>query len=125
MSKRVAATQTDADLCNAIEPPVRGCHAGEGLHVAIPSDWQARILAGQHVPGCSYAATAVNDESQVTLLVSDRVLAALVNINALPVDLRVRAATLKAKTDVAPIAAQARQITAEKELDTNASASRL
>jgi hypothetical protein len=56
MSKLIAsgAVQLDADVCNNIDPPVAGCHAGGGIHVTIPGDWQARILAGQQVPGCTY-----------------------------------------------------------------------
>lgn len=58
MSKLITsgAIQEDADCCNYIDPPVQGCHAGGGLHVVIPADWQARIAAGQQVPGCSYHA---------------------------------------------------------------------
>jgi hypothetical protein len=50
-----AAIQADVDVCNALEPPVKGCHAGSGIHIVIPPDFVARIAAAQDVPGCSYA----------------------------------------------------------------------
>jgi hypothetical protein len=50
------ATQDDADVCNAIQAPTKGCDAGPGVHIAIPPDWLARIKAGEHVPGCTYHA---------------------------------------------------------------------
>jgi hypothetical protein len=48
------AVQADADLCNVVEPPVSGCHAGGGVHVVIPPDYVARIQGGQSVAGCTY-----------------------------------------------------------------------
>jgi len=53
-----AATAKDAALCNTLDPPLAGCHAGPGIHVVIPPDFAARILAGQDVPGCTYARLA-------------------------------------------------------------------
>lgn len=50
----VAAAQADADICNALDPPVIGTNVGGGAHVVIPGDWQARIALGQDVPGCQY-----------------------------------------------------------------------
>jgi len=50
-----AATAKDAALCNTLDPPLAGCHAGPGIHCVIPPDFAARILAGEDVPGCNYA----------------------------------------------------------------------
>ena len=52
------AVQADADLCNAVDLPTLGCHAGGGLHVNIPGDWQTRIAAAQAVPGVTYYSVA-------------------------------------------------------------------
>jgi hypothetical protein len=96
MSKKIAAAvQLDADTCNAVDPPVRGCHAGIGIHVDIPADWLTRILAGQQVPGCSYHAI---DGSELT--VSDRAIAQLAIpavVNALPAPLKAEAPLLVTK----------------------------
>lgn len=52
------ATQADADIANALDPPVAGVHVGTAIpgvrHVVIPPDFAARIAAGQDVPGCNY-----------------------------------------------------------------------
>lgn len=97
MSKLIqsGAVQLDADVCNNIELPVRGCHAGAGLHVDIPADWQARILSGQKVPGCSYFALVLD-----ALLVDDFLdgqLQISAIVNALPAALKAQAALLKVK----------------------------
>lgn len=77
----IAATQSDANLCNALEPPTRGCNAGNGIHIVIPDDWKERILAGQDVLGCSYAQitnTVDSLQNPITILtVSDVVQAQL------------------------------------------------
>ena len=49
------ATAEDAALANALDPPMRGCQAGAGIHIEIPEDWRERILRGEAVEGCSYA----------------------------------------------------------------------
>lgn len=74
MTTRIAsATPADAALCNQLEPPARGVNVGGGIHVVIPDDWQARIAAGQDVPGCSYARI----DADGSLVVSDVVQAQL------------------------------------------------
>ena len=67
------ATIADAQACNVLVPPMRGAQAGGGIHIPIPDDWQARILAGQEVPGCTYAHLEIDG----TLSVSDSAQAAL------------------------------------------------
>lgn len=106
MSKRITAgaVQLDADTCNAVDAPVQGCHAGGGLHVAIPGDWQARIAAGQQVPGCSYHAIDVTGG----LTVSDFAIAQLsipAIVNALPAQLKAQAALLAVKLSTAQVTA--------------------
>lgn len=104
MSKLIqaGATQLDADVCNNIDPPVIGCHAGAGLHVTIPGDWQARILAGQQVPGCSYhtlqpeVGTATIDALVVTSAAVTQVAIPAV-VNALSAPLKAQAALLQTK----------------------------
>lgn len=73
-----AAVQTDADICNALDPPVAGCHAGMGPHIVIPADFATQIAAGKDVPGCTYA--KVQPDS--TLYVSDAVQTGVVAPNA-------------------------------------------
>lgn len=104
MSKLIAtaATQADADVCNAVDPPARGCHAGEGLHVVIPADWQARILAGQQVPGCTYHTLQAEGLASTldALTVSDSVVAQLAIpavVNALSAPLKAQATLLQVK----------------------------
>lgn len=97
MTKLIAsATQSDADLCNALEPPVPGCNAGGGLHIVIPPDFAARIAAGQDVPGCTYAKPAADG----SLTVDDRVqvqLAVPAVVNALPAPIQANIAAFNAK----------------------------
>ena len=93
--KTVAAIQLDADICNTVDPPVRGCHAGFGIHVLIPADYQARILAGEDMPGCNYHRL---DSGQ--LVVSDVAIAQLsipAVINLLSASLKAEAAILNTK----------------------------
>jgi len=90
------AVQADADICNTVDPPTKGCHAGSGLHVVIPSDFAARILAGQSVSGCSYC----DVKSDGTLCVTDRAQAQLLIpavVAALPVPLQTEVAPLNTK----------------------------
>jgi len=99
------ATQADADLCNVLDPPSKGCHAGGGIHVTIPPDWQARIAAGQDVPGCSYYRVAENG----TIAIADQVpmqLAIPAVIAALTPPQQAEAATLTTKLSVAVVTAQ-------------------
>jgi len=73
--KRIkAASKADVDLVNSIAPPVRGAHAGSGIHVDIPADWAARIASGEDVPGCTYA----KPQADGSLLIDDLVQAELV-----------------------------------------------
>jgi len=90
------AVQLDADVCNNIDPPARGCHAGPGAHVVIPADWQARILAGQQVPGCSYYSLDGTD----SLLVGNNAIAQLAIpaiVNGLSAPLKAQVALLQTK----------------------------
>jgi len=96
------AVQLDADVCNAVDPPTQGCHAGGGIHLAIPSDWQARIAAGQQVPGCTYYTLFNGDE----LAVSDLTIAKLAIpaiVNALSAPLKAQAALLNVKLATAQV----------------------
>ena len=54
--KRVIVTATECNLANRLIAPTQGTHVGGGTHVVIPEDYEARILAGDLVPGCTYAA---------------------------------------------------------------------
>lgn len=90
------AVQLDVDVCNTIEPPVIGCHAGAGVHVDIPSDWQAQILAGQQVPGCSYFRVTQGSALLVDDFLDGQLQFAAV-VNALPAALKAQAALLKVK----------------------------
>jgi hypothetical protein len=51
-----ATVELDARVCNKLVLPKRGEQRGRGIHVPIPEDWEARILAGERVPGCTYVA---------------------------------------------------------------------
>lgn len=110
MTKQVlAAAQTDADVCNALQPPVRGCDAGPGLHIIIPPDFVARIALGQEVPGCTYS----HLETDGSLLVSDRVqsqIAIPAVVNTLSAPLQVSATALVAKLSIAAVVAAQTQI---------------
>ncbi len=104
------ATQADADLCNAIESPSRGCPAGGGVQVAIPSDWQARIAAGQAVPGCTYYKPTVDDAAVSSLVVSDRAVARLglpAIVNALTAPQQAQAVLLNIKLAAAAVVGSA------------------
>ena len=94
------AVQLDADVCNNINPPVRGCHAGGGIHVAIPPDWAARILAGQVVQGCSYYQLLTQTNGDISLLVDDFAIGQLAIpaiVNGLSAPLKAQAGLLQAK----------------------------
>jgi len=98
MTKRIAgAVQLDADVCNNLEAPTRGCDAGGGIHVVIPADWATRVLAGQQVPGCTYYAV----DSSGALNVSAAIEAGLgipAVVNSLPAGaIRAQAALLAVK----------------------------
>lgn len=91
----VLATQAEADLCNALAPPAKGCNAGGGVHIVIPPDWQALIAAGQDVPGCTYHRL----DADGSLVVSDQAQARLAVpavVNALPAPLQATAPALTA-----------------------------
>lgn len=103
MSKLVASgvVQADADLCNAIEPPARGCSAGGGAQVAIPGDWQSRITLGQDVPGCTYYKPIGG-----SMCVSDLACARLATpaiVNALTAPQQAQAAALNIKLSTAQV----------------------
>jgi len=103
MTKKVSsAVQGDADVCNALSLPTQGCHAGAGIHVVIPADWQARIAAGQDVPGCSYAHIE-SDGSLFVDAIVNTMIAVPANINALSAPLQAKAAALQAKLSIAII----------------------
>jgi len=94
------ALQLDADVCNALEPPRAGCHAGAGMHVVIPLDFAARIALGQEIPGCSYARLEVDG----SLYVSDTAQAQLALpavVNALPSAQKIEAPLLVIKLSTA------------------------
>jgi hypothetical protein len=94
MTKVVSsATQTDANVCNALVPPTRGADAGGGIHIVIPANFAALIAQGVDVPGCTYARV----EADGTLVVSDQVQAQL----AVPADVKSLPAA-----DVADLAAR-------------------
>lgn len=59
--------QADCDVSNTLSPPLAGCHAGAGLHLAIPPDFDARVLLGQSVPGCNYCKIEDDGSVRVTL----------------------------------------------------------
>lgn len=89
------AVQADADLCNIVDPPVSGVHAGHGVHVVIPGDYAVRIIAGQQVPGCSYYSLQFGE-----LTVSDRAVALLSTpsvVNAMTPAQQAQASALNAK----------------------------
>jgi len=65
--KRISgANTTDVDIANAVQLPSHGCDAGGGLHIVIPDDWQERIAAGQHVPGCTYSRLEADGSMEVS-----------------------------------------------------------
>ena len=103
MTKKVSsAVQGDADVCNALSPPTQGCHAGAGIHVVIPADWQARIAAGQDVPGCSYAHLEPDGSLFVDATVNAKI-AVPANVSALSPTLQTEAAALQTKLAAAVI----------------------
>jgi len=111
------AVQIDAEVCNALEPPSVGCHAGQGVHVEIPDNWKARIHGNQQVPGCTYHSlqhrgrppetpptTPPGPPVRDALAVSDLVVARLhapAYVIALPQRLQDHAPVLIAKLDTA------------------------
>jgi hypothetical protein len=104
MTKRIAAgaVQLDADVCNNSEAPAHGCDAGGGLHVVIPADWQARILAGQQVPGCTYY--ALDGASLTVSAFIEQQLGIPAVVNSLPAGaIRGQAAVLLAKLATAQV----------------------
>lgn len=62
-----SAVAADVTVALALDPPVRGCSAGPGLHVAIPTDWFVRCNAGEQIAGCNYS----HLETDGALYVSD------------------------------------------------------
>lgn len=107
------AIQSDADVCNAIEPPSAGCPAGGGLQLAIPGDWQARIALGQDVPGCTYykpiAGSMVVDDLTQARLATPAI------VNALSAPQQAQAAALNAKLATATVLASAQAAQAQQE----------
>lgn len=111
------ATQADADVCNALVPPVPGCNAGGGIHIVIPPDFAARIAAGQEVPGCSYA----HLEADGSLIVSDRVVAQIAVpavVNALSAPQQAEAAALNAKLATAVVVSSAQVAQQQQDITT-------
>lgn len=96
MNKRIlAATQAIANLLNNLEPPTRGCHAGDGIHIAIPADWQTRIAAGQAVAGCTYAFIDADGAIDLPERLETYILS--VDISTLPAGRQAAATALRAK----------------------------
>lgn len=58
----------DIAIANGLVAPVIGCHAGRGIHVTIPDDWQARCMAGEWIAGCTSTA---KDRYYANILISD------------------------------------------------------
>jgi hypothetical protein len=94
MSKLIEnASQSNADLINAIVPPTAGVSAGGGIHVIIPDNWQDLISQGQTVDGCTYASIGFDgslpiDDSVQTLLETPAI------ITKLPPQLQIQATAL-------------------------------
>lgn len=113
MTKVIAsATQADANLCNALDPPTPGCNAGGGVHIQIPPDFAARIAAGQDVPGCTYARLEpqVDDTGKpigTVLAVSDAVQAKAVDAN------ETKKLTAQQQADAAALAAKLAAVQAQ------------
>lgn len=61
------AVAADVAIGLALDPPVRGCHGGLGVHVLIPADWFVRCNAGEAIDGCNYS----HLESDGSLYVDD------------------------------------------------------
>ena len=97
------ATQADADLCNIVDPPTIGVHAGGGVHVAIPGDWQTRIAAAQQVPGCTYYSPIAGTLPVSAFCVAQLALPAVVN--ALTAPQQTQAAALNVKLSTAQVVA--------------------
>ena len=90
------AIQADVDIANAVEPPTKGCPGSLGLQVTQPADWQARIAAGDDVPGCTYAAMGMGNTLAVSARVQERILiSAVVNLLSNPLQLEVPLLILK------------------------------
>ncbi len=91
------AVQLDADVCNNLEAPARGCDAGAGIHVVIPADWSTRVLASQQVPGCTYYAVDIAGALDVSVAI-ETALGIPAVVNTLPAGaIRGQAAVLLAK----------------------------
>ncbi len=75
MSAKVVllALQADVNVCNALLPPVKGCNAGGGTHIVIPSDFAARIAGAQNVPGCSYASLEFDGSLYCDIVLQSRI----------------------------------------------------
>lgn len=107
MTKHIGkgAEKKDAELCNAVDLPQAGCHAGAGSHVVIPADWKARIAAGEAVPGCTFHALGKQGPyggpyTEDTLFVSEQVVVRIEIpevVAALPQHLQAHIPTFKAK----------------------------
>lgn len=54
--KEITLTLAEANVLHDIIAPSRGVQVGGGVHVEIPDDWEARVRAGERVPGCTYYA---------------------------------------------------------------------
>lgn len=94
------AVQTDADICNAFDPPTAGMHIGGGLHVVIPADWATRIAAGKAVAGCTYAAVQPNGSLTVTDVVQTK-LAIPAEVNKLTPAQQTEAVAMQTKVQAA------------------------
>jgi hypothetical protein len=116
------ATQTDADIANAMDSPVAGVHVGPGIHVVIPEDFAARIAAGQDVAGCNYVRPnpQIDNTGKTTdtlLMVTDAVQAKLVvpaEVSKLSAPLQTAIPALSAKLVTATPAATVAVIAVEE-----------
>ena len=68
-----SATIDDLAICLALDPPTAGVQVGGGIHVVIPPDWRERIVAGEHVPGCTHARLDVDGSLPVSDVVEAKV----------------------------------------------------
>lgn len=108
------ATSSDVQACNLLVPPVSGCHAGGGLHIVIPSDFAAQIIAGNDVPGCTYA--KLEADGSLNVDARTQVLAATpAVVQALPAAQQTEVAQLNTKLATAAVVGSAQVSQAQLE----------
>ena len=113
MTKQITTSSAaDAAICNILEPPTKGVHAGGGIHIVIPADWQTRIANAQDVPGCTY----VRIESDGSAYIDDNIqtrAATPAVVNALTAPQQAQVTALNAKLAAAVVVAGAQVSQAE------------